>query len=116
MEAAGHELGGKAKSLEWLAGAGLTVPRWTVLSPGPDSIEEGEPTAALLTELDRKLRREFGDRYAEREFAVRSSVADEDGDKHSFAGQMDSFLFQRGLSAIARSVLRVLESARSDRA
>jgi pyruvate,water dikinase len=99
------ETGGKARSLEWLSAAGFQVPRWIVL--GPDERPEA---------LEGKLRAEFGERWMEREFAVRSSVADEDGDKHSFAGQMESFLFQSGLQAIRDSTEKVRESARSSRA
>src|SRR6185503_9348864 len=81
-------------------------------APGADD----EAPVELLKELDWRLRQEFGQRYGEREFAVRSSVADEDGEKHSFAGQMDSFLFQKGLTAIAGSTLKVLASAHGERA
>lgn len=53
---------------------------------------------------------------AERFFAVRSSGVGEDAAAASFAGQMDSFLFQRGPEAVARAVLRCLASAYSERA
>lgn len=49
-------------------------------------------------------------------FAVRSSVVGEDAKGASFAGQMDSFLFQRGFEAIATSYLQCLASAFSERA
>lgn len=49
-------------------------------------------------------------------FAVRSSVVGEDAKGASFAGQMDSFLFQRGFEAIASSYLQCLASAFSERA
>lgn len=49
-------------------------------------------------------------------FAVRSSVVGEDSKGASFAGQMDSFLFQRGFEAIASSYLQCLASAFSERA
>jgi len=49
-------------------------------------------------------------------FAVRSSVTDEDGQQASFAGQMDSFLFQQGLEAIYRAIVKVFASAFSERA
>lgn len=49
-------------------------------------------------------------------FAVRSSVLGEDAQGASFAGQMDSYLFQRGLDAIYESLLQVAASAFNGRA
>ncbi|MEY2986488.1 MAG: hypothetical protein RJB13_9, partial [Pseudomonadota bacterium] len=48
--------------------------------------------------------------------AVRSSGLDEDSSEHSFAGQFSSFLFQRGVDSIFRSVLRCWASGWSARA
>jgi pyruvate,water dikinase len=49
-------------------------------------------------------------------FAVRSSVQGEDAEGASFAGQMDSYLFQRGVEAIRQSLLQVAASAFNTRA
>lgn len=49
-------------------------------------------------------------------FAVRSSAVGEDAADASFAGQMDSFLFQKGIDSIAESVMKVFASAFTDRA
>ena len=49
-------------------------------------------------------------------WAVRSSVVGEDSAGASFAGQMDSYLYQRGEAAIAESVLKVMQSAFNARA
>lgn len=48
--------------------------------------------------------------------AVRSSVLGEDADGASFAGQMDTLLFQKGLADVCRSVLEVAASAFNARA
>lgn len=50
------------------------------------------------------------------QFAVRSSVLGEDAATASFAGQMDSLLFQRGEEAIVRAVREVMISAFNERA
>lgn len=49
-------------------------------------------------------------------FAVRSSVQGEDAEGASFAGQMDSYLFQKGMEALRQSLLRVAASAFNARA
>ncbi|NRN27457.1 phosphoenolpyruvate synthase [Photorhabdus heterorhabditis subsp. aluminescens] len=49
-------------------------------------------------------------------FAVRSSAIGEDAANASFAGQMDSYLFQRGKSALADSLRAVMASAFNTRA
>ncbi|UTW49359.1 phosphoenolpyruvate synthase [Bacterioplanoides sp. SCSIO 12839] len=49
-------------------------------------------------------------------WAVRSSVVGEDSAGASFAGQMDSYLYQKGETAIADSVLKVMQSAFNARA
>lgn len=48
-------------------------------------------------------------------FAVRSSMAGEDSARHSFAGQLESFLFQRDLESVAQSVRLCWASAFSAR-
>ncbi len=49
-------------------------------------------------------------------YAVRSSVVGEDAASASFAGQMDSELFQKGMDAIVHSVKSVFASAFTERA
>lgn len=71
--------------------------------------------AKISNSLAIELENHFGastDTY----FAVRSSVLGEDAQGASFAGQMDSYLFQRGLNAIKESLLQVCASAFNTRA
>lgn len=56
------------------------------------------------------------DKVASQFYAVRSSVVGEDAEGASFAGQMDSHLFQKGFDAIYESVIGVLKSAFNQRA
>ncbi|MGC3833747.1 PEP/pyruvate-binding domain-containing protein [Moritella viscosa] len=49
-------------------------------------------------------------------FAVRSSVVGEDAEGASFAGQMDSYLYQSGENAIFTSIIKVMQSAFNHRA
>jgi len=48
--------------------------------------------------------------------AVRSSVVGEDAENASFAGQMDSYLYQQGEQAIFASIIKVMQSAFNHRA
>lgn len=54
--------------------------------------------------------------YPDTFFSVRSSAIGEDADNASFAGQMDSYLFQQGLEAISASICAVMASAFNTRA
>ena len=56
------------------------------------------------------------DGWEERFFAVRSSAVGEDSGEASFAGQMDSFLFQKGEEAVMASVINCFAGAFSERA
>jgi pyruvate,water dikinase len=73
----------------------------------------------LAASLPAELHEQLADALADQEdelFAVRSSVQGEDAQGASFAGQMDSYLFQRGLAAIEQSLLQVAASAFNARA
>ena len=52
----------------------------------------------------------------ETSLAVRSSVVGEDAENASFAGQMDSYLYQQGEQAIFASIIKVMQSAFNHRA
>lgn len=78
-------LGGKAGGLARLAGSGLPIPEWFVL-PSPGEGDEPVPAERIVAAA-REIAPGAGF------FAVRSSAVDEDGAAHSFAGQLESFLF-----------------------
>ena len=77
------------------------------------NIEEMSLPEELVRAVTEKLMdSRFGDNFV----SVRSSVADEDSANASFAGQMDTFLFQKGSEHVLKSYLKCLASAYSDRA
>jgi rifampicin phosphotransferase len=103
-------LGGKASALAALHAADLLIPAWFVVrpeafhesSPSPSASEEADnaprwrsgsdiqPSSAVVAELADAVHELCPDGAP---VAVRSSASDEDGALHSFAGQLDSFLF-----------------------
>jgi phosphohistidine swiveling domain-containing protein len=88
------QLGGKAGALAGLASTGLLIPEWLVVTPAAFPASEASASfrlnAGLAGEIVAAARALAPDA---RFFAVRSSALDEDGVAHSFAGQLDSFLF-----------------------
>jgi pyruvate,water dikinase len=140
-----EKLGGKAANLAWLSREGLPVPRWWVmdsdsfaelladngiaafvehelglLAAGADveSVSARIRAKILAATLPAGLLWEIAQLVTAHDgfFAVRSSVLGEDADGASFAGQMDSYLFQRGSRALAESLLQVAASAFNARA
>jgi pyruvate,water dikinase len=122
----GHEadvsapLGGKARALAALRDADLPIPPWIVLIPDAfiASLTPAQRTAldaaadlrALVADVaaSAEVRDELQAAVAElcpggEPVAVRSSASDEDGPEHSFAGQLDSFLFVSSDDAAARA-------------
>jgi len=75
-------VGGKAKALGALSRAGFSIPPWNVVLP--------EASQADTHLLEEQLRR-FLDEHPG-PLAVRSSALNEDGQSHSFAGQLESYL------------------------
>jgi pyruvate,water dikinase len=128
-----EDLGGKAAALRDAAKAGLPVPPWFVASPrafraslsGEQQglLESPDGVAALAARLADvcpadAVRREIDAAVAALDpaggpVAVRSSAVDEDGTEHSFAGQLDSYLFVRP-EDVAAKVAAVWRSAFSD--
>ncbi|MFG3200873.1 phosphoenolpyruvate synthase [Streptomyces sp. NPDC048192] len=136
--------GGKGRNLHTLTASGFPVPTWSVLGldvfqefcrdSGLDEqlaelLADGWETKAeqVAKEIARLIETApLGARVADaialahREagggtVAVRSSGAEEDGERHSFAGQFDSFLGVRGLDAVTDRVRRCWASAFSAR-
>ena len=135
------EAGGKAWALAQMQGLGLAIPRWWLL---PVAAWEAHAAATGLgPEIDATLAGLAGASAEQVEaagrtlhariravppplawlaglpagpLAVRSSVADEDGARASFAGQMDSFLDQEGPEAVAAAVAACWASAFGPRA
>ncbi|MFI9251891.1 phosphoenolpyruvate synthase [Streptomyces sp. NPDC053069] len=136
--------GGKAENLHTLTTSGFHVPRWSVLGldvfaefcrgSGLDEhlarlladgrhaqarqvaedvagLIEAAPLGARVTEAIALAYRQAGGGAV----AVRSSGAEEDGARHSFAGQFDSFLNVRGLDDVTAHVRRCWASGFSER-
>ena len=130
-----ERLGGKAAALAAVQRADLPVPPWFVLAP--------EAFYASMNKVERRALEAFGSDVALRSLvegstpgnevrlqlaqalaelcpngervAVRSSACDEDGVRHSFAGQLDSFLFVHH-GEVATKVAAVWRSAFCERA
>jgi rifampicin phosphotransferase len=106
-------LGGKARALAALRQADLAIPEWFALSPAAftasltpaqrDALQAAGDDDNLRTLLEQvapcpEVCQELCEALAKlcpngELLAVRSSASDEDGAQHSFAGQLDSFLF-----------------------
>lgn len=105
-------LGGKAASLRALTDAGFPVPDWFVVAPAAfrdslspeqqkalnesrvtgDDLNGLTPSPAVREALADAIARTF-EPHTGSLLAVRSSAPDEDAAEHSFAGQLESFLF-----------------------
>ena len=99
-------VGGKAAMLARMSRVGLQVPSWFVIPPawGPLSADEAREVVRMAQVIAPGVER----------FAVRSSAVEEDGEEHSFAGQLDSFL-DVPLAELAEKVEAVRRSAEGER-
>jgi pyruvate,water dikinase len=79
-------MGGKAAALAELGAHKLPIPAWFVISP--DAYDNRDGVTAAIDAAVREL-----SPNEEAIFAVRSSAVDEDAAEHSFAGQLESYLF-----------------------
>jgi pyruvate,water dikinase len=127
-------IGGKARALGALAEAELPIPPWFALVPAAfyDSLTQEQQCtlndardqrdilkAIESLHLNQAVQAELGQKLSElcpnaEPVAVRSSASDEDGPEHSFAGQLDSFLFVPP-GQVADKVIAVWRSGYSDR-
>ena len=128
------QLGGKAAALVRLSTAGFPVPACLVVTPEAfdasvtatqrDAVANASDRGAVdrvlddvflekrvEDELERALRELAEEGSA---FAVRSSAVDEDSDAHSFAGQLESYLFVP-IEDVPRRIVDVWRSAFSER-
>lgn len=132
--------GGKAAQLGRLSKLGFDVPPWFCLTD--DALQqfltenqlapvprEGQDLEAFAREVERSfVEARFPETlqqavlaalaeapFADHAVAVRSSGLDEDSKEHSFAGQYETFLYQRGPEAVIDSVKRCWASAWSAR-
>ncbi len=130
-------MGGKADALAALQRTNLPIPAWFVVSPAAfsaslsDALRSAFATACAASDvktienilanmqLDQDVRAEI-----EREVAalcpdgayvaVRSSALEEDGARHSFAGQLESYLFVAS-ERVAEKIIEVWRSGFSER-
>lgn len=119
------QLGGKAGALAALQDAGVLIPPWFVVSPQAFS-----PKADLLARggilqyraedlMEDAVREDIERAIAQlcphgELVAVRSSAIEEDSAEHSFAGQLESFLFVPP-AEVPQKVVEVWKSGFSDR-
>ncbi|MCU0437056.1 MAG: PEP-utilizing enzyme [Raineya sp.] len=96
-----YKIGGKAKNLCRLKNMGLPIPDFVVI---PNEAFEDETFTLHKNDKDTLLQILKNWDLPNKKVIVRSSVHDEDGFKHSFAGLMESFLdidsFDKTLQAI----------------
>ncbi|HEV8596833.1 MAG TPA: PEP/pyruvate-binding domain-containing protein [Candidatus Dormibacteraeota bacterium] len=102
-------VGTKAANLADLLRAGFPVPRGVVLTP-----DAFGPTGGLTAEAERALVAELA-AFGDGPLAVRSSGVAEDRPEASFAGQYETVLDVRGMSAVLDAVRRCRKSAQASR-
>lgn len=104
-------LGGKARALAALCDAEFPIPRWFVILPSACNPHDLTPSPELRGEIASALAKLCPNGEP---VAVRSSASDEDGLQHSFAGQLESFLFVPPAD-VPEKVAAVWQSGFSDR-
>ena len=114
----GAALGGKAGTLAALHGRELAIPAWFAVLPEAFT-EIREPNGAVTPGLTSAAVRELSAGLQQLaphdgQWAVRSSAHEEDGQQHSFAGQLETFL-RVPTADVPDRVLAVARSAASER-
>ncbi|HEX2719026.1 MAG TPA: PEP/pyruvate-binding domain-containing protein [Gemmatimonadaceae bacterium] len=105
--------GGKAANLHALTARGYPVPEWICV---PASVFDRCRDSGIDEEAAAGIRRALEDaKLLDCYVAVRSSGLEEDSAEHSFAGQFESYLFQRGEPQILEAVQKCWRSASSQR-
>lgn len=105
------QLGGKARALAALERFGFPIPRWFVVLPEARAEKGDGLSGDVAREIESALERlcPGGELVA-----VRSSASDEDGARHSFAGQLESYLFVPA-DQVAEKIVAVWASGFSER-
>lgn len=108
-QADARQMGGKGAALAGLSGHGLPIPRWIIVPPLMH--QQG----GMTEELAGAITQAAADLSPQGQLlAVRSSAVDEDGDEHSFAGLLESYLFVP-VDQVATRVADVWHSGSSPR-
>jgi len=88
-----------------------------VIAQVATNIQKAIGEQPLLPEIQQLVREKLSsDILSKTSLAVRSSVVGEDAEGASFAGQMDSYLYQQGEEAVFASIIKVMQSAFNHRA
>jgi len=118
-------IGGKADGLRRLHRAGFRVPKAYVVTTAayrhslaprlmglkrPEAMAKAALGAALPVELERDIRALHESTFNGNPVAVRSSAVSEDGERHSFAGQLESSLDVVGSDAVIGAIKGVWAS------
>jgi len=90
--------GGKSQGLAFLQRVGVNIPETFVITDN-----NNEAIIDFVSTLD-----------FQKQYAIRSSAGDEDGEDNSFAGQFDSFLYVLGEEKIISAIEKCFDSASSE--
>ncbi|MGL1885152.1 MAG: PEP-utilizing enzyme [Reichenbachiella sp.] len=127
----GQDLGGKATGLQNMVRLGLDVPDFMILrhdlfEVSVDHVDNKPKAASLKAKLEghvlkQSIKQQILDvlktwDFPNQALVVRSSVADEDGSQHAFAGMMDSYLNIQSEEDLWKYIALTASSAYNERA